>query len=191
MRHPRRLAPPQYPRWLPHPAGFESILRIHPADCAAVGCCLVLTFSDCSTLRANMPILECSNSTTASERTRGRTRGASHREIDRLHHCPDLTARVSKRGRPQSLKLGPWEGLLYRMGLGTRPSKLKIQVGDSCPEAQCPAVQCSNFNSELCVKAHRRYSAAHSQVGPRPLRLSMGVVRRHLRGVTSRRLPEN
>src|SRR6476660_573616 len=32
-----------------------------------------------------------------------------------------------------------------RLGFGTQVSKLKNQVRDSCPEAQCPQVQCRRF----------------------------------------------
>jgi len=61
--------------------------------------------------------------------------------------CPSLTARLSKKRGP-SWGTGAVGGCrMYLKGnLSTLPSKLKNQVRDSCPEAHCPEVQCTDFN---------------------------------------------
>ena len=47
------------------------------------------------------------------------------------------------------------------MGNGTQPSKLKNQVSDNCPEAQCSEVQCRRFGLGV-IPTPRLPDDAHS-----------------------------
>src|SRR6478736_4482259 len=81
--------------------------------------------------------------------------------------APRRAARRFKTVRPQSLKPGPCgprcnrAGRIYRMGNGTQPSKLKNQVRDNCPEAQCSEVQCRRFGLGV-IPTPRLPDDAHS-----------------------------
>jgi hypothetical protein len=69
---------------------------------------------------------------------------------------------------------------MYReWGLGTQPSKLKHPVRDSCPEAQCPRVQCLAFNSGMPFEMRKTGVKGVAKLGtvanaPARLRLTVG-----------------
>jgi hypothetical protein len=79
--------------------------------------------------------------------------------LDFIYHhlcpLPLLPARkVGKQVAPVGRKgPGPWGCGLWAIpvvvGRPARPSKLKNQARDSCPEAHCPEVQCPDFNTRV------------------------------------------
>jgi hypothetical protein len=74
-----------------------------------------------------------------------------HRELEPASICQHGIPKaygpsLSNRGR------GGWGFAVYRMDVGTPPSKLENQARDRCPEAHCPGVQsprvqCPDFSS--------------------------------------------
>ena len=58
-----------------------------------------------------------------------------------------------------------------------RPSKLKNQVRDNCPEAQCPEVQCPMSCSPLASRIVSRRSAPILATGHLQMMLAIGTTR--------------